>query len=116
MNSLKLMNFKYVYFIFFLMALFLISTAKANNINPFKRLINFNQPLKLYAPQELTMVGSISHDDGVLGIVRTPDNKVYTVKPGSPVGNSGYVVDVSPKKITVQQNSQMIELPLRQIR
>ncbi len=90
--------------------------ALAEFSNPFLRLTVADHPLKSYSPEQLTMVGSISKEDNILGIVKTPNNDVYTVKPGSQIGSNAYVVDVTTRKITIQQNSQMIELVLRHVK
>ena len=108
------MRFKYLLFFFVLFSIG--HNVLAQSSDPFSRLSPMDHPLKRYAPAQLTMVGSITQPDNVLGIVRAPDNHVYTVKPGSQLGNSAYVVDVTSKKITVQQNTQMIELTLRTIK
>jgi len=83
--------------------------------DPFSALSVHAQALKQYSPDELVMVGSISHGNDVLGIVKTPDNSVYTVKPGSEIGNSAYVVNVTPEQITVSQHAKMMALTLRQV-
>ncbi len=113
LQSLKGMRMRIKYlFIFFL----LFAIGHTVFADPFSRLTPQDHPLKRYAPDQLKMVGSITQQDNVLGIVRAPDNHVYTVKPGSQLGNSAYVVDVTSKKITVQQQTQMIELTLRNIK
>ncbi|HEV2613512.1 MAG TPA: pilus assembly protein PilP [Gammaproteobacteria bacterium] len=106
---------KYKYLLFFF-ALFFVHDVFAQITNPFSRLSVTDHPLRLYSPNQLTMVGTISQDNTILGIVKTPNNQVYTVKPGSQLGNNAYVVDVTTQKITVQQNNQMIELLLRQVK
>lgn len=108
------MRFKYLLLFFALFALG--HTVLAQPSDPFTRLTWRDHPLKRYAPNQLTMVGSITQESNILGIVRTPDNHVYTVKPGSPLGNNAYVVDVSSKKITIQQSTHMIELTLSNIK
>ena len=108
------MRFKYLLFFFVLFAIG--HNVLAQSADPFSRLTPLDHPLKRYAPAQLTMVGSITQEENILGIVRAPDNHVYTVKPGSQLGNSAYVVDVTSKKITVQQKTQMIELTLHTIK
>lgn len=107
---------RYKYLLFFFAVFVVVHNVLAGTTDPFSRLTLLDHPLKRYAPSQLTMVGTISQDSTILGIVRTPDNNVYTVKPGSQLGNSSYVIEVTNQKITVQQNTQMIELSLRQVK
>jgi Tfp pilus assembly protein PilP len=107
---------KYKYLLFFFAIFLVVHDVIAQTTNPFSRLSLAEHPLKGYAPNQLTMVGTISQGDSMLGIVKTPDSHVYTVRPGSRLGNNAFVVDVSNNKITVQQNAQIIELPLRQVK
>lgn len=107
---------RYYYLLFFFTILIVAHNVIAQTASPFTRLNASDHPLVGYAPKQLIMVGTISQNDNLLGIVKTPDNHVYTVKPGSQLGNRSYVVDVTTNKITVQQNTQMIELPLRQVK
>jgi Tfp pilus assembly protein PilP len=110
------MSVRYKYLLFFFAVFLVVHNVLAQATSPFSRLTLMDHPLKRYAPEQLTMVGTISQEDTILGIVKTPDSSVYTVKPGSALGNNAYVVDVSTKKITVQQNSKMIELTLRKVK
>lgn len=107
---------RYKYLLFFFAVFIVVHNVLAQATNPFSRLTSMDHPLKRYAPDQLIMVGTISQDGTILGIVKAPDNSVYTVKPGSQLGNSAYVVDVTAKKITVQQDSKMVDLPLRQVK
>lgn len=107
---------RYKYLLFFFAVFVAVHNVLAETASPFSRLTFLDHPLKRYAPNQLTMVGTISQDNTILGIVRAPDNNVYTVKPGSQLGSSAYVIDVTNQKITVQQNTQMIELSLRQVK
>ena len=112
----KGMCMKYKYLLFFFALFIVVHDVLAQSMNPFSRLSMADHPLRLFSPNQLTMVGTISQDNTILGIVKTPNDKVYTVKLGSQLGNNAYVVDVTTQKITVQQNNQMIELLLRQVK
>ncbi len=57
-----------------------------------KSLIGKNaisNPLEAYSISTLRFVGTISQDDTTAGYILTPDNKVYSVKPGDTIGDHG---------------------------
>ena len=93
----------------------IIITQTTYAADPFSALSSDAQVLKHYSANELVMVGTISHGTDLFGIIKTPDDQVYTVKPGSEIGNNGYVLDITSKQITVSENSEITALALQQV-
>ena len=62
------------------------------------------EPLEAYPLENLKMVGTLQQKKEIYALVRTPDNRLFRVKPGNFLGqNFGRIVDISESNIKLKE-------------
>ncbi len=62
------------------------------------------EPLESYPLENLRMVGTLQQKKEIYAVVRTPDNRLFRVRPGNYVGqNFGRITDISESAIKIKE-------------
>ena len=79
------------------------STALAGSIKP-PPADRRKEPLEAYPLENLKMVGTLQQKKEIYAVVRTPDNRLFRVKPGNFLGqNFGRITDISESAIKIKE-------------
>jgi type IV pilus assembly protein PilP len=79
------------------------STALVGSIKP-PPADRRKEPLEAYPLENLKMVGTLQQKKEIYAVVRTPDNRLFRVKPGNFLGqNFGRITDISESAIKIKE-------------
>ena len=79
------------------------ATALAGSIKP-PPADRRKEPLEAYPLENLKMVGTLQQRKEIYAVVRTPDNRLFRVKPGNFLGqNFGRITDISESAIKIKE-------------
>lgn len=89
-------------------------TTPALKRNPFAPMVNNNMlkpdtahpktPLESYPLSQLHLVGILSQQNKIWGLISSPDGSIYNIEVGQYIGqNYGQVTEITPEKIVVQE-------------
>lgn len=76
--------------------------AQGNGIRP--DLNRSREPLEAYPLENLRMVGTLSQQRDVFGLIKTPDNNLFRVKKGNYLGqNFGVITQIDEGTVTLRE-------------
>ena len=82
------------------------ATAVAGGIKPPDQNRK-KEPLEAYPLENLKMVGTLQQKKEIYALVRTPDNRLFRVRPGNYLGqNFGRITDISESTIKLKEQVQ----------
>jgi len=104
--------------LFFGISLFYILPGYAAQCDPFTiSCRNTNELLTKYPVTALSMVGIIDKKNQIWAIIKAPDQHVYSVTTGSPIGlGGGKVIRITSRQIIVQQEKKSVTIWLQQVK